>query len=182
MAALTLRSSLAGIHQGESCWIVGRGPSLLTTNQSEFGPGPVIALNHAIRHVRKLYLPAQGNPLYSLQQDGCLVRPRPPETVILSAAYSVNCFKDYPQRLVLDLERDLSLPPSMSTLIAVKLALLMGCTELNMIAHDAYTTGDDRVVIGSELADASVSFPGYVQGAELAEAAAYDAGVGIYWL
>lgn len=182
MAALSVRSTLAGIHSGASCWIVGRGPSLLSTSQRDFGPGPVIALNHAIKRVRQFYLSSTDNPLYSLQQDGCLVRPRPPETVILTNAYSAGCFKDYPQRLVLDLEQDLSLPPSMSTLIAVKLAILMGCTELNMIGHDAYTNGDHRVVIGRELADGSVSFPGYVQGAQLALAAAIDAGVGIYWL
>ena len=41
--------------------------------REDIGPGPVIAMNHAIEQVRRLKLP---NPLYSQQKDKCMVPPQ----------------------------------------------------------------------------------------------------------
>jgi hypothetical protein len=142
---------LRGVHAGQTATVVGRGPSLLKLTASDFklsSSGPVLALNHAILTIRKLHLP---NPLYSMQKDGCLVAPMPPETLILSQAQSGRCFADYAPRYVVDV-RKLGLPvTAMSTSFAVAMAHVMGCSKVRMLACDAYTNGDFRTVVGDEL-------------------------------
>lgn len=153
---------------------------MLTLRRHDFWQGPVIAINYAIHRIRTLALEG---PVYSLQQDGCLVDPIEPETILLSADYGMGCFPNYPRRIVFDVQRDLGLPfTGMSTPIAVKIAHLMGASELMMMGHDAYVHGDRRLVDGNTVIDGSISFPGYVQGAEIAEEIASAAGIRIEWL
>jgi hypothetical protein len=150
-------NSLRGAHVGETASIIGLGPSIRSLRARDVAPGPVITINHAILYVRKLHLP---NPIYVMQKDGCIdhlfavppptcicpsprmVEPIPPEIVLLSAVESSHCFTDYDRRHVFDVEADFGLPwTAMSTPVAARIAHLMGCTALNMIAHDAYTRG-----------------------------------------
>jgi hypothetical protein len=140
---------LANLYPGQTATVVGRGPSLLALGATDFGPGPVLVLNHAILTVRQLGLP---NPLYSLQKDGCLVAPQPPETLILSAAQSRRCFADYQPRHVFDVARFGLTRSCMSLTFAVALAHLMGCSGARLLAFDSYTAGDFRTVQGDELA------------------------------
>jgi hypothetical protein len=148
--------------------IVGRGPSLLRLTPDDFLRGPVITINLAIIEVRKLGLT---NPMYTMQKDGCIkhsaqyvppkrchcpdparmVPPIMPETVILSVAESSQCFRKYPNRIVVDLQRDYGIPWwSMSALLAVRMAKRWGATEIRMLAFDA-AHGDSRRVEGGEL-------------------------------
>lgn len=154
---------LRDAHLGETASIVGMGPSLRSLRARDVPPGPVIALNHAILHIRPLRLP---NPIYVMQKDGCIphgeigarpiaiptrncicpsprvVKPLPPEILLLSAAESSHCFRRYEFRHVFDVQADFGLPwNTMSTPVAASIARWMGCTSLRMIAHDAYTRG-----------------------------------------
>jgi hypothetical protein len=80
-----------------------------------------------------------------------MVPPIMPETVILSVAESSQCFRKYPNRIVVDLQRDYGIPWwSMSALVAVRMAKRWGATEIRMLAFDA-AHGDSRRVEGSEL-------------------------------
>lgn len=147
-------------HPGQTAYIVGRGPSLLTLQPGDFGPGPVIALNAAILHVRTLQLP---NPLYYQWKDGCvphgldwltlvtgvkqphvckLPPPIPPEVFITSKVEGDQCLADYPLRHVIDVEAEFGLHWStMSSPIAVEIAHAMGATSLVMYGQDAWTSG-----------------------------------------
>ena len=142
---------LRNAHPGETATIVGRGPSLLSLTAADFGEGPVITLNHAILHVRRLHLP---NPLYSQQKDTRIATPQPPEVLILSAAQSRRCFPSYAPRYVIDIRRTFDITPrAMSTTMAVSLARFMGCTAVRMLACDAVTVEDFRTVVGEEALD-----------------------------
>jgi hypothetical protein len=138
--------------------------------------GPVIALNHAILTVRQLGLP---NPLYSMQKDGCLVPPLPPETLILSAAQSRRCFQDYAPRYVIDVTTLGMNVRAMSTTFAVALANLMGCSAVRMLACDGYTVGDFRTVQGDELVTIG---KGYNHAGEQATNLARRLRIGIEWV
>jgi hypothetical protein len=165
--------TLSGRHRGETAYIVGRGPSLLDLTVDDFSPGPVIVLNTALLQVRQFQLP---NPIYSMQQDACLVQPIEPEVVLLSSHLSRYCFPDYPRRHLFRIRAD----ASMSSRVAVGLAVQMGAASIVMLAHDAYTHGDYRTVEpDGSLSDGSVSAPGYIQGIEQALAMALRAGVPI---
>lgn len=135
-------------HAGQTATVVGRGPSLLRLTAEDFGPGPVLALNHAILTIRQLDLP---NPLYSMQKDGCLVPPQAPETLIRAQTQSHRCFPEYQPAYTFDVIR-FGLPRScMSLTFAVALSKLMGCSGARLLAFDAYTVQDFRTVVGTEL-------------------------------
>jgi hypothetical protein len=164
----------------------------------DFGPGPVITLNLAARRVRELGLP---NRLYLMQKDGCvlhlsrvpvplgcvcpaperMVEPRLPEHVILSAAESPLCFLDYPNRHVVDVQREFRLPwNTMSLPVAVRIAHVMGCTRLRMLAMDAYTIRDGRRVDGTTLVP--VSGRGYALAGKQADLAARRLRMRVEWV
>jgi hypothetical protein len=167
---------LTGRHFGDTAYIVGRGPSLLRLTPEEFGPGPVIAINYAIVQIRRLRL---SNPLYTMQQDACLVEPVPPEILLLSRHLSAGCWTDYPDRYLFSILGK----SSMSAPCAVRIALLMGAAAVVMLAHDAYRNGSAQTVTPDDrLEDGSIGFPGYLQGAEQSEQLAARAGVPIRWL
>ncbi len=126
--------------------IVGTGPSLLKLTSSHFGPGPVIVLNSAITEIRKLQLP---NEMFTMQKDGCIEPPIPPERLLVSAVESPHCFTEYPLRYVFDVQRDFDLAPNtMSIVCAVRLAGQMGAMSIRMLAMDgAFRGGDSRRVM-----------------------------------
>lgn len=176
----------------KDCYIVGRGPSLLTVKREEFGPGPVIALNRGIEQVRALNL---RNPIYAMAKDGCVesnehgraelpghgctLTAVPPETLLLSSRESVNCLPDYPARIILDVEA-LGLPWwYQSAPVAVAWAISQGATRIFMFGHDAFLNGDTRRVQGDVLIDEHDS--GYVEASKRAQEIANAADVPLLW-
>ena len=193
--------ALRGIHAGETATIVGMGPSILRLTADDFGPGPIITLNHAILTVRKLDLP---NPVYSMQKDGCIphgrrhqhppripiracacpsprmVPPIEPEELLLSWAESSRCFATYPRRHVFDVERDFGYEWNrMSAPVAVRIAMWMGCTALVMRGFDAFTSGDVRRVPVNGVGTGSPR--GYALSGVQSAAIAKAAGLPITW-
>lgn len=157
-------TALANVYAGQTCYIVGKGPSLLNLTADHFAqPGPVVTLNQAICTVQTLGLP---NPLLSMQKDGAypivcdrpcahcpdtgpdMVRPDSGALLLVSKANSAHCFTDYRPRYVFDTEADLFLYWRMaSAVVAVRLAELMSCTGLVFVSLDACTTGDVRTCV-----------------------------------
>lgn len=155
-------TALAKAYRRQTCYVVGKGPSLLHLAARHFGPGPVITLNQAIRTVERLAL---GNPILSMQKDGAypticdspcadcsqtppgdMVRPAPGATLLLSRTTSRHCFADYEPRYLFD-EAALGLPfYAPSAVVAIRLAELFGCDGLVFVCLDAAVTGDTRVV------------------------------------
>jgi hypothetical protein len=193
--------ALRDAHVGETATIVGMGPSILGLAAADFGPGPIITLNHAIRTVRALKL---ANPLYTMQKDGCIphgrrgqkppripirccacpsprtVPPLDPEELLLSWAESSRCFPTYPRRHVFDVERDFGMGwNTMSAPVAVKIATWMGCTSLRMRGFDAYTCGDGRRVAVYGVGAGSAR--GYARSGAQAAAIAAAAGLSVTW-
>jgi hypothetical protein len=157
--------ALAGAHQGETAYIIGKGPSLARLTEDMLGPGPIIALNHAILHVR-----GYRAPIYSSQKDGCvaygarhpgkpcldggerITAPVAPEILLVSARESPDCYADYEPRYVVDVERDFGVPfYTPSAPITAGLAILMGCAKIVFVSHDAYALGDTRTLVGGRL-------------------------------
>ena len=191
--------SLRGIHAGETATIVGLGPSILDLRPTDIPPGPVITINHAILRVRKLGI---ANTIYTMQKDGCTphggrgapriaipirrcicpstrtIKPIKPEVLLLSAAESSLCFKDYPLRHVFDVERDFGIAwNTMSVPVAARIAHWMGCTGLHMIGHDAYTRGVYGRVSGYTVVGGNKR--GYIHAALQAKAYAESVGMAI---
>lgn len=149
-------ADLRGRHTGQTAAIVGTGPSLLGLTAASLGDGPVLALNDAIVVLRRL---RPTGTLYSLQKDGCLVSPRPPEILVLSRGQSPDCFAGYPARVVVDVVADLGRPAnSVSSHFAVALAHAMGCAGVRMLGQDGFTRGDGRRVRDGELVATSSDY------------------------
>jgi hypothetical protein len=186
--------SLRGTHEGETATIVGMGPSILALRADDFGPGPVIALNHAILTVRKLGLT---NPIYTMQKDGCVphsvhlrrpipvcrcpsprtVAPLEPEVLLLSFYESAHCSPRYPRRHVFDVERDFGMRwRTMSAPVAVRIAAAMGCVGVRMLGFDAFRRADGRRAYGGP-----ANLVGYSRSGAQAEAVALTAGLAISW-
>jgi len=132
-------------HPGETCWIVGKGPSLRYLRASHFGAGPVIALNDAIAAVQELGL---SNKLYSLQKDGQLeFMVEPFEHVILilqdTPKYSREYFQEHPHRILVDPILDLGFDhvQVLATRMAIEIAKQMDCAEIRMMCCDNLMTG-----------------------------------------
>lgn len=157
-------AALRDAYAGQTCYVVGKGPSLLHLTAEHFGqPGPIITLNQAIRKVQALGL---SNPIMSMQKDGAypfvcgapcpncpdvginMVRPADGALLLVSKANSEHCFADYRPRYTFDTEVDFGLRSTMpSGAVAVCLAELLGCTALVFVAMDACTTGDCHTVM-----------------------------------
>jgi len=88
---LTMIEQMCDLHQGEICWIIGKGVSLDSLRPEHIGDGPIIALNHAIIKVEELELE---NEIYSLQADGVhMVLPK--RAILLSTAEGLAALPDY---------------------------------------------------------------------------------------
>lgn len=154
-------------HGGETGYVVGKGPSILKLKESDFRPGPIIALNHAIRYVEALNLP---NVIYSMQRDGCDINKRghglceyecntrsvgptgcggyPHKApILLSYPESWRCYPDYENRYVFSDLWDLGFKkralPSLPN--AVRVLELMGVSRIKMLCCDC-VDGDHRRV------------------------------------
>ena len=146
---------MKGRHAGETCYIVGKGPSLVDLTNEAFGPGPVICLNRAILHVQNLGL---GNEIYSMQKDGCesyhqrdvgcvgcdgevfpIVYPEDSVTLLLHEHESRNCLPKHPRRLVFDAVDELGFDWwSTSSPCAIRIAKVFGCEKVVLLCHDSF--------------------------------------------
>lgn len=136
-------NELRNSHPGETFWIVGKGPSLQYLTAEHFGNGPVIAINTAVAIVQSLHLP---NPLYLLEKDGLLgnfIKLREDVIAILQLGegFSENCFSEHPRRVLVDPVAEMGfLDTEMSARIAIRIALAMGCKQINFMCCDSITT------------------------------------------
>lgn len=162
-------------YAGQTASVVGTGPSLLKLTVKDFGEGPVLVLNDALLVIRGLQL---RNPVYSLQKDGCLVKPEPPEILILSRAQSGRCFETYQPRHVLSVRQMGLKTHSMSAAWAVAIANSFGCTKVRMLAMDSVRGDFGRVVEGQVMADKG---RGYLYAARTAAALAKQLRLSIEW-
>ena len=157
-------------HPGQTCYIVGKGPSLERLRAHHFGPGPVLVINETIRLIQTMGLP---NQVYSMQKDGCMTadphnqpRPcstcqahgwkRPPVTdpypgiaVLFSQHFSSWCLHGRPNRFVFtDAELGYAgYPGTMSTLEAIHLALHLGAAHVVMMCFDSLVTGNTDTLV-----------------------------------
>lgn len=144
----------------QTCYIVGRGASLLKITREDFGDGVVIVLNEAIYNIFALDLP---NDIYSQWRNGdvpsgilkylynrySLVLCDNP---VLNDPPSSQLFKEYPLRYTFDCRRDLRCAPgeTFSHKAAVEIAVsVFGCNRIVMVGFDSYR-GDNRTVLQGE--------------------------------
>lgn len=164
-------------HRGETCYVIGKGPSLANLRYTDIGPGVVITLNEAIVPVQQLGLP---QPIYAFQLDGAAmpdpdVTPRPCGTcaelgwkrppvvdpypgiaVVFLRHFSSWCLHLRPNRYVIDQEFYQE-PSTPSVLQAIAFARFIGATSLVMVAFDHLVTGDSsyfeqKIYTDSEMA------------------------------
>jgi len=158
--------SLKDRHKGETCWIIGKGPSLFNLKREDVGDGPIIALYEAIVPIEILGFP---NPLYALQKDGgmrkrvvgvvscecdfrkcddChgIVRPRK-ATLLLHEDEARYCFPDYAPRFTFKLS-EIGMPHNEFSLVcAIKIGQFMGCNQFRFVSCDAHSKGDTGNII-----------------------------------
>jgi hypothetical protein len=157
--------SMRNLHQGQTCYIVGKGPSLQFLDSSHFpDPGCVIAINSAIAHVQKLGL---SQTIYSMQKDGNwedMVEPRDDVILILQDCASSDWFPNHPMRLILDLEKDLGMQVTeMSIRVCIALGGIAGCGRFSVLCCDSllldeYRTWDARSQTLSEDANSAYGY------------------------
>lgn len=150
----TLRNKYAG----QTCYIVGRGASLLQVKKEHFSlGGPVIVINEAIINIAKLWLK---NDIYSQWRNGDLIADlraylRPGNALLLSEdpvpqyVSTAEQFSDYKPAYWFECRRDLGCDPRMafSHYAAIEIATkIFGCNKLIMMGFDSYR-GDDRTVL-----------------------------------
>ena len=132
-------SGLSGKHHGEVLTVVGRGVSLARL-QAQHLSGVVMAINQAIEKVESLN---PDNPLYSLQKDRYLVKPR--KAVLLLhelESLASNPVIDYKLVYSFDVERDFRIRWDLpSVVIAEKFANWSGCRKVVFLCCDAVTDG-----------------------------------------
>jgi ubiquinone/menaquinone biosynthesis C-methylase UbiE len=152
--------SLRNKYTGNTCYIVGRGASLLNVKKSDFKDGVVIVLNEAIQNIFELKLK---NDIYSQWRNGD-VQPdvekylRKGDGLILCdnpvgkdpAASAL--FKGYSLRYTFECQRDLGKhPPDMfSHAAAFEIAYqIFGCRNFVFVGFDSYK-GDTRTILRTE--------------------------------
>ena len=147
-------------YAGQTCYIVGRGPSLLNIKKEHIGRGPVIVINEAIMNIAEMKL---DNDIYSQWRNGdmpadlrkylktgdALLLFSDPVPEYVSTA---DQFLDYRPLYTLSCRGDLNCNPRLafSHRSAVELAVnVFGCNNLVMMGFDSYRN-DDRTVLKKE--------------------------------
>lgn len=153
-------TELEGKYEGQTCYIVGRGASLLDVKKEHFGPGPVIVLNEAIQNVYRLKLGGE-NPIFSQWRNGDVLENLPKylkegdamilcDDPVLDDPPSSSLFEDYESRYVFNCKYDLGFEPAatFSHKAAIEIATqIFGCKHLVMVGFDSYK-GDFQTVLG----------------------------------
>jgi len=139
---------LRDLYQGQTAWIVGKGPSLRFLQAGHFSAGPVITINESILIVQELGL---SNPIYSMQKDGDAgigkaVYPHPDIPVILQRpGYSERSLLEHPLRMWVSPEQDFGfLHTEMSVRLCVGIAKVMGCAKIMFVCCDSLVNDDVR--------------------------------------
>lgn len=147
-------------------FMIGDGPSKRRLTPDLFAPEDrIITLNHAILAVRPLDLP---NLTYVSQKDGCvphrmstvftpcdgvcvttdrIVEPQEPEIAVFSKHESPNCFPDYRDRVVVDVEKEFGVPwftPSAPVMVLFAQKYL-GAQKITMLCMDGYHSGTPKI-------------------------------------
>ena len=163
-------SELKGAHKEQTAWIVGKGPSLQSIEETHIGEGPVITLNQAIVPVESLKIK---NDVYSMQKDGgelrgpewrdkpvpgwysdpcklagikcneCpgMVKPKK-ATLLLYERASNYCFPNYEDRVIFDV-LELGMESNECSLgVALWIAKFFGCKKAMILCCDAHATGN----------------------------------------
>ncbi len=143
-------------YKGQTCYIIGRGPSLLNITKDMFKTGPVIVINEAIYNISALNL---SNDIYSQWRNGDM-----PDDLLkyLSGASLVLCenpvpeyenktkkYQTYRPVYWFECRRDFGFNPRLmfSHMAAIEIAVrIFGCAKLVMIGFDSYFN-DDRTVL-----------------------------------
>ena len=137
---------LKDLYLGQTCYIVGKGPSMQFLDASYFpDAGCVITINEAILVVQILGL---SQSIYSMQKDGYpqnMAEPAPDVTLILQTQFSAAWFMDHPKRLLVDPVTDSGLRvPEMSIRMCIALGKMMGCSKLVLVCCDSLTKDEFR--------------------------------------
>jgi hypothetical protein len=143
------------IHKGETCYIVGTGPSIGKLTAADFADGFVIAINSAISMIESLDLAI---PVYSQYKDGnypeqqctfvtcenCVKgQPAPVRaTLLLHFYHAFNCFPDYEPKYYFSNPYYGLAVNDFSQKSAIRNAELMGAANLVFYGFDSITPGD----------------------------------------
>lgn len=172
-------------HKGETCWIVGKGPSIAHLHAAHFDAGPIIALKETIRRVQAFGLP---NQIYSMQKDGCVTldspagtvrpcntcaghnwqrypveNPRANITVLFSQFFSSWCLHGRKNRYVFT-DAELGYPGqphTMSVLSAIAMAKHFGCTKIVMVCFDHVVNGALDTAVCVDNNKVNIDYLGY---------------------
>jgi hypothetical protein len=120
---------------GETCYIVGKGPSLNYITKEHFKAYcPVICLNESIHTIEKLNL---DNPVFVLTQDHELKDScRPLYSTMLISENLLYWYHDYTNKYVFEFKSKLSV------LQAIEIGEeVFGCKDFKLLAFDATTDG-----------------------------------------
>lgn len=126
---------LRTIFQNQTCYIIGKGPSLDYLRSEHFEDGPIIALNEAVFSVEDLDLP---NNLFGLQQDQklqatCLPKRAPIFVAMKAANYYADCERAYIfQNTELGLNRN-----ALSVSAAIAISKRLGVRRYKLLCFDA---------------------------------------------
>jgi len=149
-------------HSNETCWIIGKGPSLQYLKKDQIKDGIVIAINESIISIQNMGLE---NITYSMQKDFCgeikkelnwikpdqklhncqpnKIKPINNIPVLLHEHESKYCLSDYSPKYIFDNEKDFNiLWYEFSSLTAIYIAKLMGCNKFNFVSHDSCINRD----------------------------------------
>lgn len=131
--------ALKGFFDQQTCYIVGKGPSLDHLDASIFGEGPVIGLNEAVHKLTELGLE---NKLFGLQQDAklrnrCYTR----EATMLVSTKAANFYAKYENVYVFDNKQYRLSANALSVSAAIEIAKSLGVKDFVLVAFDSCVNG-----------------------------------------
>ena len=126
-------------HEGKGCYVVGKGPSLDKVEGLTNQDWPIICINESIHKIEKLGLP---NPIYCLQQDTWLQETcRPRKAVLITTDACKYHYRYYEPRYVFSPLQFGYRCTTLSAILAIKIAEVMGCVSVVMVSFDACVDG-----------------------------------------
>jgi hypothetical protein len=141
---------LYGKHEGESCYIVGKGVSLKYISKDHFKDGFIITLNQAVDWVEPLEL---DNTVYSMQKDH-IVSPDTKYPIFIHSHESLDEVGDLENEFYVFTNHKIGLRstfPSICT--SITLAKLFGSNDITLISFDAITNGIIENAMGKSWRD-----------------------------
>lgn len=135
-------SDLRGVHQGQPCYIVGMGPSLMKLTREYFKDGFIIATYESIYVLESFQLP---NALYSMQKDNITGIPNRSPLIVHSPESALQLSpSQYEPCYLFDNATDFGrLWYLNSGVVSSYIAHLMGASHITILCFDR-TTHEDR--------------------------------------